>query len=540
MKNEHINKDYFIRLFLAEAEHVSSSVEAAKEYLTEEGIDVDKLAKSGAAKIMALQRQKHSTQKLAVAKVRPLQLSETLQLQGRGWHHPSVLRLIIESGNPDPMDEIKSRARDTVIKAFAKGWQGPPYNPIELATIMGFQITPQDQVVDACIQYIGKGYEIQYNPFQRSTRTNFSIAHEIAHTFFSDCADALRNREEEPVENRELEQLCNAGAAEIQLPYAIFSHDANKAEPTMKGLIELATRYQASLESVFIRYTEVVDIPCVILIGIFQSDNQIVVDYYKASRSFPFDLPSNFEIPQHSKVYECVSRGWTSEEPAEWSFFAGHGYRAFAAGISAYRRDDKPRVGVLVVPNRHVPTSGDSGKVVLEFGDATKPRGKGKKIIAQVVNTGAALGRGFGLALTKNYPIVKTELDTWKKDKGSFRLGETQLVKVDEQLYVFQMLAQKGVIPKGDETLLQYAELRKCLIALRKQAQELKASIHMNAIGSGQAGGDWNIIIGMIHDELVNYDLKVNIYLLPGKPINTKQRSSLTVFKEDSTWGTEK
>jgi len=62
----------------------------------------------------------------------------------------------------------------------------------------------------------------------------------------------------------------------------------------------------------------------------------------------------------------------------------------------------------------------------------------------------------------------------------------------------------------------------------------------MNAIGSGQAGGDWNIIIGMIHDELVNYDLKVNIYLLPGFPVNTKKRSNLTIFKEDSTWETGK
>jgi hypothetical protein len=62
----------------------------------------------------------------------------------------------------------------------------------------------------------------------------------------------------------------------------------------------------------------------------------------------------------------------------------------------------------------------------------------------------------------------------------------------------------------------------------------------MPAIGSGQAGGDWEIIVGMIHDELVNYDIKVNIYFLPGKPFNPKLKSHLTIFKEDSTWETEK
>jgi hypothetical protein len=102
------------------------------------------------------------------------------------------------------------------------------------------------------------------------------------------------------------------------------------------------------------------------------------------------------------------------------------------------------------------------------------------------------------------------------------------------------MLAQKGIFPKGNDIPLKYNELRKCLIQLRKVAAELSCSIHMPAIGAGNAGGDWNIIIGMIHDELVNHNLKVNIYLLQGKPFNPKEKTTLTLFKEDSTWGTKK
>ncbi len=457
------------------------------------------------------------------------------------WRHDSVKKLIEETGNPDPVDAIKTKARNLVLRAFEFGWEGPPYSPIQLAKYFNIDVIPNDSVMDArIIPLKNDKFQIQYNPFQKPTRINFSVAHEIAHTLFSDCAQAVRNRENEPIENRQLEQLCNAAAAEIQLPYAIFSNDANNAAPSIEGLIDLATKYKASLESVFIRYTEVIDRPCAVLIGIFQSDNKILIDYHKSSRLFPAQLPDHFEVPHDSKAYECTSPGWTSRESSSWDIFEGETYNLYAIGISPYRRDNKPRIGILVLPKEGPQDSPESGKVILEFGDATKPRGGGKKIIAQVVNTGAALGRGFGYSLTKNYPIVKESLKKWHEDKSSFILGNSNLVKINEGLFVFQMLAQKGIFQKGPEIPLRYNELRKCLVELRETALELGCTIHMPAIGAGQAKGDWDIIIGMIHDELVNYNLKVSIYLLPGIPFTQKKSSNLTLFKENSTWETKK
>jgi hypothetical protein len=525
-----ITREYFIRLLLAGAEGESSTPERARMYLKDQGLDADEIIKVGTAEMEVLRSKMKS-----VTSLKKVSISRS-----RRWTHPSVVRLIKESGNPDPLDEIRNRARELVFMGFAHGWEGPPFSPIDLARLVGIKVTPQDSVPDACIIPSKDGFEIEYNPFQQPTRINFSIAHDITHTLFSDCADAIRNREQEPIENRELEQLCNAGGAEILLPYAIFSNDANSAAASMEGLIDLAKRYRASLESVFIRYTEVVDRPCAIFIGVFKSRDNIVIDYWKASRHLPFSLPDAVEIPPDSKVYECVSPGWTSREAAEWSVFAGRKFTAYAIGISPYKRDKKPRVGVLLLPNEYAHERPDTRKIVLEYGDATKPRGKGKMIIAQVVNSYGALGFGFGLSLAKNYPAIKDRLAKWKADKASFVLGNSQLVEVNSNLYVFQMLAQKGVRPKDGEVLLKYPELRRCLISLREIALDLKASVHMPAIGAGQAGGDWHIIIGMIHDELVNYDIKVNIYLLPGKSFNPKQRSHLTIFKEDSTWQTGK
>jgi len=446
-----------------------------------------------------------------------------------------------ESGNPDPVDEVRKRARDLVLKAFELGWEGPPYSPIELAKFLNIDVIPNDSVTDARITPLSKRHlQIQYNPFQRPTRINFSVAHEIAHTLFSDCEDEIRNREDEPQANRQLEQLCNTAAAEIQLPYAVFSNDANTAKPSIEGLIELATKYKASLESVFIRYTEVIDKPCAILIGIFQSDSKIVIDFYKASKYFSLHIPESFEIPSNSKAYECTSPGWTSRETENWNIFNNVEYNIFSIGISPYRRDNKPRVGILILPKHQQQKSISDNKIVLEYGDATKPRGDGIKIIAQVVNTSGGLGIGFGKSLSKNYPIVKKEMEKWHSDKSEYVLGSTNLIKVNDTTYIFQMLAQKGLFPKGNEIPLKYNELRKCLLQLADAAFKLKATIHMPQIGAGQAKGDWNIILGMIHDELISKDIKVNIYLLPGKVYNPKIRSNLTIFKEDSTWETGK
>lgn len=459
----------------------------------------------------------------------------------KNWNHKSVIRLIKESGNPDPFDEIRKRARELVLIAFEQGWEGPPYNPIELGKFLNIDIIPNDSVADAKILPLSKRhFQIQYNPFQRPTRINFSIAHEIAHTLFSDCEDEIRNREEDPKINRQLEQLCNTAAAEIQLPYAVFSNDAKMIKPSMEGLIELATKYKASLESVFIRYTEVIDMPCAILIGTFHSKSKIIIDYYKASRYFNLQLPDNFEIPSNSKVYECTSPGWTSRESNNWDIFDKEEYNIYSIGISSYRRDNKARVGILILPSHQQTKSISEDKIVLEYGDATKPRGGGVKIIAQVVNTSGGLGFGFGKSLSKNYPLVKEKMLEWKSNKSEFVLGNTNLIQVNSTIYIFQMLAQKGLFSKGDKIPLKYSHLRSCLIELANIANNLNATIHMPQIGSGQAKGDWNIILGMIHDELISKDIKVNIYILPGKPYNPKVRSNLTIFKEDSTWETGK
>lgn len=297
----------------------------------------------------------------------------------------------------------------------------------------------------------------------------------------------------------------------------------------------MATKYKASLESLFLRFVEVTDSKCAIIISQFsEKSKKLTVEYYKASRNFDSIIPRDFNLPEESKAYECLTPGWTARETVKWEFL-DEKHDIYCIGLSPLRNSNLGRVGIVITPKTRIEDL-QKNKIQVEFGDATKPRGKGKIIIAQVVNTSGALGRGFGKSLSKNFPSVKTEMDRWKKNKKEFVLGNTNLVQINKSLYVFQMLAQEGIFPRDNIVPLKYKSLRKCLQELSITAKELNASIHMPLIGAGQARGDWKIISGMIHDELVANNIRVNIYILPGKSIPLNDKSNIIDFNIKSTW----
>jgi len=462
-------------------------------------------------------------------------------LINRKWQHKSVVNLVAESGNDDPINEIKMRARRTVLFALQNGWDGPPFSTIELAKILKFEISPNEQISDARTIGLNNGkFLIEYNPVQPPTRMNFSIAHEITHTLFSDCRAEIRNREEDPDKNRELEQLCNIGASELQLPFVIFPDDANAiADISIESLKDLAKKYKCSLESLFIAFVQTIDRPCAIMICSFFAEDRLVIDYYKASSKFQPKIPNKFHIPQSSRAYYCTAPGWTESETVEWDFLDAN-YDIFCVGLSPMRKEKRARVGIVIVPNSGREKLQDR-RINIVFGDATKPRGNGKKIIAQVVNTGGGLGAGFGKALVKNYPGIKDAVIKWKSDKNKFQLGYSQTVQVKHDTYVFQMLAQKGIYAKDDKIPLDYMALQKCLASLREAALEMGADVFMPLIGAGQAKGKWEVIEALIYSELVNEGVKVNIYLLKDIKAGNdfKPRATLSIFNEKSTWQKE-
>src|SRR4029450_2160171 len=107
----------------------------------------------------------------------------------------------------------------------------------------------------------------------------------IGHSMFPDCEEAIRHRAKKGSHTWELEFLCDVAASEIFLPSAAFARDAESTSMAIRSMIALADRYQASLEAILLRFAEISDRPCCILIAAFERNDQetLSVKYSKSS-----------------------------------------------------------------------------------------------------------------------------------------------------------------------------------------------------------------------------------------------------------------
>ena len=132
-------------------------------------------------------------------------------------------------------------------------------------------------------------------------------------------------------------------------------------------------------------------------------------------------------------------------------------------------------------------------------GDATEPIGEGAKIIAHIVNDQNKWGAGFVLAISKKWK----EPETLYRLKKFFRLGTVNYIDVDieNKIFVANMIAQHGIgLDENNDIPLRYSALVDCLRDLDEMAVHLNASIHMPRIGSGLAGGNWDVIEQIIRE----------------------------------------
>ncbi len=150
-------------------------------------------------------------------------------------------------------------------------------------------------------------------------------------------------------------------------------------------------------------------------------------------------------------------------------------------------------------------------KIKYVIGDATRPIGNGKKIICHCCNTESRWGLGFVLALSKRWEEPETMYrETPVKD---LKLGNVQIVQVEDDILVANMIGQHGVAysPQGQPPI-RYNAIRTALIAVNKLAVEIGATIHAPRFGAGLAGGRWSEIEKIIKEvvtvDVTIYDLK--------------------------------
>lgn len=144
-------------------------------------------------------------------------------------------------------------------------------------------------------------------------------------------------------------------------------------------------------------------------------------------------------------------------------------------------------------------------------GDATYPQGEGKKFIVHCVNTLGAWGKGFVLSISKRWQEPEKRYKKWIRMAPNAMLGGIDIVKVEEDIFIVNLLGQDGIYPKNGVPPIRYDAIRKGLHQLYLLVRH-EGAVHMPRMGSGLAGGSWPVIEKIINEELVDKGVGVTIY----------------------------
>jgi len=432
------------------------------------------------------------------------------------WTNRSVLGF---AGDSDPIHASSEYARQVAFRAIDEGWEGPPCDPFDLAERLSLDVIPKGDLPDARIVPAGaKRARIEFNPNRPAGRLRFSLAHEIAHTFFPDCLDEIRHRSRRntPVaDNWQLELLCNVAAAELIMPAGTLDEMRNQSL-SVDRLMDLRKQYDVSTEAMFLRAVRLTNQPCAVFSSARtqdEPDSEFRIDYVVPSRSWKPRLASGSQIHSSTTLQQCTAVGYTAKGIEQWGAGTSRAHIE-CVGIPPYPGLRYPRIVGFLRPDSMTHTKPNG--IVFLRGDATEPRGDGSKIIAHIVNdrTPNWGGRGFAVAVRRKWDMVQDDFQHWASSRDRLALGNSHFSPVTKSLGVFHMVAQHGY-GASPRPRIRYAALRKCLEELADIAGKARASVHMPRIGTGEARGNWQVIQELLDETLISQGLDVTVYDLP-------------------------
>jgi O-acetyl-ADP-ribose deacetylase (regulator of RNase III) len=453
--------------------------------------------------------------------------------QKQMWTNPSVAKL---APGEDPIVVVSRQARSIVLGAVEDGLQGPPFDPLQFARYLKIPVVAREDVHEARTVLASgpRKLRIEFNPNRPQGRMRFSIAHELGHTLFPDCAEAVRHRSPHTIvegDEWQVELLCNIAAAEFLMPIGTGINLAQELV-TIENLLRLRNMYDVSVEALCRRVVKLTSEPCAFFAAarVEASDRGPVhrIDYTIPSRSWNLPTKSGTQIQASKILSECTAVGFTAKGKEKWGLRASD-FQIEAVGIPPYPGHRYPRVvGVLF------PTGGQvkrrTSQVAYLRGDATEPRGQDAQILAQIVNDKTpSWGGGFALVVRRKWPMVQESFRQWvAQDPKNLFLGKVHECHVSDTLRVFSMVAQHGYGPSTKPSI-RYSSLRECLVQLGEMAASRGLSVAMPRIGTGQAGGNWAIVSELIDEVLCSRGVPVTVYLLPTDDFLLEQQGRLGI-----------
>lgn len=430
------------------------------------------------------------------------------------WTNLSVLSF---ANGIDPVESMEAKARALALNAMDEGWTGPPFDPLALAEWKGLAVGARGDIPDARTVPQGDGtLLLEYNPTRPRGRLRFSIAHEIAHSMFSDCADEIRHRNGDPEsssrsDNWQLEVLCNIGAAELLMPLGSFTELSGK-ELSIKSAMELRKSFDVSMEACLIRMAKLAKVGCAAFGASKHDDGHYRIDYVIPAPGWSSPVKAGHQVPDKSAITQANAIGFTAIGNEVWE---GSNLRIECVGLAPYPGLVTPRVvGLIISPDD---SQFHSTEITEVIGNALKPNGTAPKLIAHVIPDSSTVwgGNGFAAQVRKSFPDAwghfKSEIKTGLRPN---RLGVVYFHKLSDELSIAHMVAQKGIGPSLSHRL-RYAALAQCLSVVSDKATELGATVHMPRIGTGHGGASWQLIKELIFTELTRKGVSTTIYELP-------------------------
>lgn len=242
------------------------------------------------------------------------------------WLSSQAKYLMEKTETNDPEVAMRELVADLLEEAGQKSI------PINLPLVASFRgiigIKSESILGTAMLVPTEHGLQILVNSSDPKSRQNFSIAHEICHTFFpGNINEGEDHFIGQFLIRLEEEYLCDIGASELLIPPAVISAKINEHGCCLEGILSLANEAECSIEAMSISWVQTSEWPCAIVFfeeklkpSQFKNRNQIVfpgmedmqprpelrITHAYVSKCFPFFLPKDKSVHREGIISRCL------------------------------------------------------------------------------------------------------------------------------------------------------------------------------------------------------------------------------------------
>jgi O-acetyl-ADP-ribose deacetylase (regulator of RNase III) len=149
--------------------------------------------------------------------------------------------------------------------------------------------------------------------------------------------------------------------------------------------------------------------------------------------------------------------------------------------------------------------------------DVTQPTNDGGiRVIVHACNDQGGWGpanHSAAASISKRWKDAEDEYRQQFVEGPGLKIGEVQLVNVEDKLWVANCIVQKGYRRPGNLVPFKYEAFEACCNFLIQTFANQNASFHMPKVGCGHGGADWHTVEHIIQRTLIEAELSVTVYI---------------------------